>query len=142
MKNEAEELLKVDALGRVWIGRERREWLLDEFERSGVAGAEFARMAGIKYSTFANWVQKRRRATGGCPLPGKAGRTATMKSSVALPGPRFVEAQIERGAPGPGSVAALRVELPCGARMEIADAWQAQIAAAVLRAMGMGGAGC
>ena len=60
MKEEAEELLKVDALGRVRTARERREVLLDEFERSGVAGAKFARMAGTKYSTFANWVQKRR----------------------------------------------------------------------------------
>ena len=91
MSEEAEELLKVDAIGRVRISRERREGLLDEFARSGVVAAEFARIAGIKYSTFANRVQKRRRATGGYPTIGKAGLPATMKSRAALPRPRFVE---------------------------------------------------
>lgn len=135
MKQQAEELLRVDALGRVWTSTERREWLLDEFERSGVAGAEFARIAGIKYSTFANWVQRRRRATGGYPTLGKTGIAAGPKRRAALPGPRFVEAKIERIPGGPGDVAALRVELPGGARMEIADGSQARLAAALLRAL-------
>ena len=135
MKQKAEELLKVDALGRVWTTPDRREWLLDEFERSGVAGAEFARIAGIKYSTFATWLQKRRRATGGYPALGKAGIAARTRRRAALPGPCFVEAQIERSSAGPGGVAALRVELPCGARMEIADGSQASLAAALLRAL-------
>jgi hypothetical protein len=135
MRHEAEELLKVDALGRVWTGAERREWLLDEFERSGVTGADFARIAGIKYATFATWVQRRRRATGGDSAPGKKGIAAGTKRWAALPGPRFVEAQIERSSAGPGGVAALRVELPCGARMEIADGSQAGLAAALLRAL-------
>jgi len=112
MKQEAEELMKVDALGRVWTTAERREWLLDEFERSGVVAAEFARIAGIKYSTFANWVQRRRRATGGCPAPDKAGIAEGTRRRAALPGPRFVEAQ-----------------------MEIADGSQARLAAALLRAL-------
>jgi hypothetical protein len=135
MKQQAEELLRVDALGRVWTSPERREWLLDEFERSGVAGAEFARIAGIKYSTFATWVQRRRRATGGYPAPGKARIAAGTERRAALPGPRFVEAQIEQGAPRLGGSGALRVELPCGARMEIADGSQARLAAALLRAL-------
>ena len=142
MKEEAEELLKVDALGRVRVSRERREWLLDEFDRSGVVAAEFARMAGVKYSTFANWVQKRRRANGAWAGTGKARLAAAKKGRAALPGPRFVEARIERSSPGPGGVAALRVELPCGARMEIEDVSQARIAVALLRALRAGGAGC
>ena len=134
MKQEAEELLKVDALGRVWTSADRREWLLDEFERSGVAGVEFARIAGIKYSTFATWVQRRRRATGGYPAMGKAGSAAGARRA-ALPGPRFVEAKIERSSAESGGVRALRVELPGGARMEIADGSQAKLAAALLRAL-------
>jgi hypothetical protein len=135
MKQENEELLRVDALGRVWTTPDRREWLLDEFERSGVAGAEFARIAGIKYSTFATWVQRRRRATGGDPAPGNARIAAGTKRRAALPGPRFVEAKVERSSADPGGVAALRVELPGGARMEIADGSQASLAAALLRAL-------
>jgi len=57
----AQPLLKTDVLGRGQIPRERREALLEEFERSGISAAQFARLAGIKYSTFAQWVQKHRR---------------------------------------------------------------------------------
>ena len=49
---------------------------------------------------------------------------------------RWVEAAVE--AQGSG----LRVELPGGARIEIADEAQAKLAAVVLRALGAGGAGC
>ena len=135
MTNEAEELLRVDALGRVWTTRERREWLLDEFERSGVAAAEFARVAGIKYSTFANWVQRRRRATGGNPAIGKAGLPARTRRCTALPSPRFVEARIEPWPAEPGGGVALRVELPGGAWMKIVDGSQAKLAAELLRAL-------
>lgn len=119
MKQEAEELLKVDALGRVWTSADRREWLLDEFERSGVAGAEFARIAGIKYSTFATWVQRRRRPTGGCAGPGKA-EIAAGTRRAALPEPRFVEAKIERSSAESGGVRALRVERHWSAREKVA----------------------
>ncbi len=57
-------LLKRDVLGRITVTREQREALLDEFERSGLKGLPFARMAGVNYPTFASWIQKRRRARG------------------------------------------------------------------------------
>ncbi len=41
---------------------QRREALLDEFEKIGASGAKFAQLAGIKYATFAGWVLKRRQA--------------------------------------------------------------------------------
>ena len=44
---------------------ERREALLDEFERSGLSGVKFAQLAGIKYQTFALWARKRREARSG-----------------------------------------------------------------------------
>jgi len=56
-----EVVLKTDVLGRVRTPLQRRHSLLEEFERSGLSGAKFAALAGIKYSTFANWLQKRRR---------------------------------------------------------------------------------
>ena len=58
------EILKQDGRGRVRLPARRREALLDEFERSGASGAKFARLAGIKYATFAGWVQKRRKQRG------------------------------------------------------------------------------
>ena len=53
--------LKQDSRGRVRVSAERREALLDEFERSGLSGVKFAEMVGVKYPTLANWVQKRRK---------------------------------------------------------------------------------
>ena len=55
------EILKVDARGRVQVTAKRREALLDEFDRSGMSGAGFAKHYGIKYTTFAYWIQARRR---------------------------------------------------------------------------------
>lgn len=52
-------LLKTDAHGRAAI--------LAEFEHSGLSAAQFAQLAGIKYSTFAQWVQKHRRQASGAP---------------------------------------------------------------------------
>ena len=57
-----EAILKTDVLGRVKTPKERREQLLDEFEKSGLTGQKFAALVGIKYQTFATWAQKRRRA--------------------------------------------------------------------------------
>jgi hypothetical protein len=58
-------LLKTDGLGRVRTRAARRESLLDEFERSGLSGAKFAALVGIRYPTFATWAQRRRRQRGG-----------------------------------------------------------------------------
>jgi transposase-like protein len=52
----------VDTRGRVRISNEQRRLILDEFERSGVSGAEFARRCGLKYSTLAGWRQRQRRS--------------------------------------------------------------------------------
>src|SRR5690349_12338112 len=57
------EIFKTDTAGRVRVPRARREALLDEFERSGASGAQFAAYVGVKYSTFAAWAHKRRRQT-------------------------------------------------------------------------------
>ena len=53
------QILKTDALARVRTPASRRRELLEEFDRSGLSGAKFAALAGIKYSTFATWAAKR-----------------------------------------------------------------------------------
>jgi len=47
-------------MGRLRITKEQRETLLDAFVSSGLSGTRFAATHGIKYQTFATWVQKRR----------------------------------------------------------------------------------
>ena len=56
---EVGQILSRDARGRVLVSRERRESLLEEFDRSGMSGVKFAQYLGIKYSTLAHWIQKR-----------------------------------------------------------------------------------
>ena len=127
------EVLKQDARGRVRTPRDRREAILEEFASSGVSGAQFARLAGIKYATFANWVQQRRqkRATLG---------TATGSSLPALNVPvtregpvRLFEALVEegRGAVRPSTSAprGLVIELPGGSRLVVESPVQMPMAA-------------
>ncbi len=58
MTEASETILKTDTKGRVQTPPERRERLLDEFERSGLSAAKFAEVAGIKYQTFAAWAAR------------------------------------------------------------------------------------
>jgi transposase len=67
-----DQILKSDRRGRVRVPVERREALLEEFERVGVSAAKFAEMVGLKYSTFANWAQKRRKERAGGKGLGKS----------------------------------------------------------------------
>jgi hypothetical protein len=55
------QILKRDSAGRVKTPLDRRQALLEEFDRSGMSGQQFAKWAGIKYTTFANWLQQRRK---------------------------------------------------------------------------------
>jgi hypothetical protein len=66
---QAMAVLKRDGQGRVRMPATRREQLLDEFERSGLSGPKFAVLAGLKYQTFATWVQKRKRQRGAAKVP-------------------------------------------------------------------------
>lgn len=123
-------ILKVDTAGRVWTPREQREAVLDEFERSGLPASKFAAHIGVKYPTFASWVQKRRRRRGD-------GAVRTRQEPGAL---RWVEAKVD-GAKA-GAAGTLMVHLPGGARLEVADAAQAALAAQLLRELGGGGLAC
>ena len=117
------EILPTDTKGRVRVSRERREELLDEFERSGMTGAQFARTIGLKYQTFAFWRQQRQKRQPALtsPSPQKSAtvewlETVIDKASVSAPGLPLV------------------VRLPSGAAIELANASQAGVAAALLRA--------
>ena len=126
-----EAILKTDVLGRVRTPRERREHLLDEFERSGLSGKKFAALAGIKYPTFATWAQKRRRQRGTYPAVGQRQIPARLPDKV-----RWLEAVVEAVQnPGGNNPLAVVVALPGGARLEIGDVKQVELAAALLRAL-------
>jgi hypothetical protein len=110
-------LLKTDVLGRVRMPREKREVLLDEFERSGMCGSAFAKWAGINYPTFATWAQKRRKERG------VAGKPTTLEWVEAQLPPTTTKTD-EKG---------LIIQLPGGARMEVSGIAQVALAVEVLR---------
>ena len=116
---EDQKLMTSDARGRVRVPEERREALLDEFERSGLSGVKFARLAGVKHPTFALWVQKRRKARKG-------------QRAIGAPAVTFAEAVVDRSAGVMIDAAGLAIELPGGARLVIQSPVQLQVAAELL----------
>ena len=105
----------LDTRGRVRTSREQRRVILAEFERSGLSAAEFARRTGLKYSTFALWVQRYRRT-----------KRPARKAPV-----RLLEAVLTTATPA----TVLTVLLPGGARLEVCEAGQVLLAAALVHAL-------
>jgi hypothetical protein len=121
-------ILKKDVLGRVKTPRERREALLAEFDQSGMSGQKFAAWAGIKYQTWASWVQKRRRASGKTPA---AKARAKVENNV-----RWLEAVVSPSTDKAATrlkIGGLIVQGPGGIRIEITDANQVSLAVQLLR---------
>jgi transposase-like protein len=105
----------LDTKGRVRTSREQRRLILAEFERSGLSAAQFARRTGLKYSTFAFWVQRHRRT-----------KRPARKASVRL---------LEAVLPPTTAATTLTVLLPGGARLEVRAAAQVPLAAALVHAL-------
>jgi transposase len=119
-------ILKTDVLGRVRMPKDRREAILDAFERSGMSGEAFAERIGVKYPTFATWVQKRRRNRGA--YKGKAGKLVK-----AAPITLF-EAVVETGA-SPSAGTTLEVETAQGLKLHIHSSSDVALAAELLRTL-------
>ena len=105
-----------DSKGRLRTSKEQRRVILAEFERSGISAIAFARRTGLKYSIFAAWVQRYRRT-----------KRPLKKSPL-----RLLEAVATQPSP---VVIALQIQLPGGARLEIGDAGQISLAAALIAAL-------
>lgn len=120
-------ILKTDALGRVRMPIDRREAILDAFEQSGMSGQAFAKHVGVKYPTFASWVQKRRRKRVEYPqkkLPGAVSSEIT-----------FVEAQIEKPSVDCSEEGTLEVQTAEGVKLMIRSQNQAVLAAELIRSL-------
>jgi transposase-like protein len=105
----------LDTKGRVRVTKEQRRVILAEFARSGLSAAGFARQTGLKYSTFALWVQRYRRT----------------KRSGRKPPLRLLEAVVPSAPASP----ALLLHLSGGARVELREVSQVPLVAALVRAL-------
>ena len=129
---EAGQILSQDARGRVLVSRERRESLLEEYDRSGMSGVKFAQYVGIKYSTLAYWLQSRRRHREREKLLMKAGAdTEVSKSNGA-----WIEAVVEKGSAPRVSTGGLRIYFAGGAYCQISSGGEAALAAELLGRLG------
>lgn len=128
------QILKTDSLARVRTPQERKRELLEEFDRSGLSGTKFAALVGVKYSTFAGWVSRRKRAR-----PSETTAAPVVDPAAKV---RWLEAVVDRAHNGANGKSVLTVQFGCGARADIADPRQADLAAAVLRAMNQPGSSC
>ena len=110
-------LLRADTRGRVRRPAAKRAEILAAFDRSGVSGAEFARLVGVKYPTLAGWLHRRRRQQG------EAGTDPRLKV-------RFVEAAV-----APTAVP-VELELPGRVKLRLTEPAQVPLVAALLRGLG------
>jgi transposase-like protein len=84
---------KRDGRGRRITPRARRAELVRAYRASGLTQAAFARQEGVKYPTFAHWVQQSERAGGRRPpvqftelrLPAAPRPSAAVELEVRLP---------------------------------------------------------
>ena len=125
MISAGETILKTDIKGRVQTPPERRESLLDEFERSGLSGTKFAELTGMKYQTFAAWAARRRKQRGVVQGPVKATHPV-----------RWLEAVVsDAKSPTSRLMAPVKLRLPTGAWIEVAELSQVSLAAALAQAL-------
>jgi hypothetical protein len=124
-------ILKTDAQGRVRTPPQRRETLLDEFERSGLSGTKFAQLSGVKYQTFAAWAARRRKQRG-----------QTAPPTQAVDSVRWLEAVVGDARAPASTPAVVNVRLPNGVWLEVADLHQVRLAVALVQALARPATAC
>lgn len=120
-------VLRRDRVGRVRRSAEQRAEILTQFDRSGLSGPQFARVAGISYQTLAIWLKKRR----GVSL-------APVKLPSQAPA-FFMQAVV--GSSSAGS-AGLELKFGGGASAMITTPQQARLAAVLVGELSAGRSGC
>jgi hypothetical protein len=126
------QILSQDARGRVLVSRERREALLEEYDRSGMSGVKFAQYVGIKYSTLASWLQKRRRRRD----REKMLLEASTDTEAGKSNGGWIEAVLENGSQPGVPAGGLRIHFAGGAYCQISSAGEAALAAELLGHLG------
>jgi len=129
---EVGQILSRDARGRVLVSRERRESLLEEYDRSGMSGVKFAQYVGIKYSTLAYWLQSRRRHRAKEKLLLKGGPDTEVSKNNG----EWIEAVLENGSQAGVPAGGLRIYFTGGAYCQISSRAEAALAAELLGRLG------
>ena len=118
-------VLRRDRMGRVRRSAGQRAEILAQFDRSGLSGPQFARVAGISYQTLATWLKKRREAALGPMEPADGSPVFFMQAVV-----------------GTSSSAGLELKFAGGASATITTPQQARLAAVLVGELSGGRSGC
>jgi hypothetical protein len=105
------------------VRAEQRAAILKAFDESSLSAMAFCRQHGLSYSTFATWIQKRRRDDG----PAKRG--------PVVPAPAFAEVVIDGDKTVPKAIPPLRVTLRSGVCFEVVSADQVPLAAGLIQSL-------
>jgi hypothetical protein len=97
-KTDEISIIKTDEVGRRQTPAARRERLLDEFDRSRLGEARFAAVTGLKYSTFAAWVHRRRKQPNSASkVPAKSADPVRWLEAVVATAQTAGEPIVQRG---------------------------------------------
>ena len=117
--------MKTDRRGRVRMTPQRRQELLEEFDKSGLSAPKFATVTGLKYQTLAGWLHQRRK---------QRDEMAPTVQPAKEPTVQWLETVIEKAQATQAVPSSnLIVRLPSGAMIEVANAVQAVLVGEVLR---------
>lgn len=116
---EVVEVAERDARGRRRVSAKQRAEYVRAYVQSGLTQAAFAKREGLRYPTFAHWVQKAKRA-GACELPPRSGAV------------QFAQVQLPSSAAAMRSTASVEVQLADGVVVRGGDVEQI---AALVRAL-------
>ena len=127
------QILSQDVRGRVLITRERRESLLEEYDRSGMSGVRFAKYVGIKYTTLAYWLKRRR----GHRAREKLLIKAEVDTEPGRSSGTWIEAVVDKnGSAARAPAGALRIYFAAGAYCQISTTAEVALAAELLGRLG------
>jgi len=132
-EEQAGQILNQDALGRVLITPERRDMLLEEYDRRGMSGIRFAQYVGIKYTTLAYWLKRRRRQRQREKLLMKTSADKEPGGSNAS----WIEAVVDKsGSQTREKAGALRIYFAGGAYCQISSVGEVALAVELLGRLG------
>jgi hypothetical protein len=117
-------LIRADRRGRLLVRAEQRAAILKAFDESSLSAMAFCRQHQLSYSTFAAWLQRRRR-----------GKAAGKADNASNHPPAFAEVIVDEGKPELKPAPPLRVVLRSGVSFEIASAEQLPLAVGLIQSL-------
>ena len=118
------QLIRADRRGRLLVRAEQRAAILKAFDQSSLSAMAFCRQHELSYSTFAAWLQRRRK------------EQARGEKDIASKRPAFAQVIVDGDKAETKPAPPLRVVLRSGVTFEIANPEQLPLAVGLIQALG------